>query len=65
MDRSRRRPAHAAAVPSEAASYLEELQAAHLYGGPNGGQLYPDEERPQDVPLSTTYRRGSGSRGNG
>lgn len=46
VDRARRRHADAAAIPAEAAPHLEELQDAHLHRRADGGQLYPDEERP-------------------
>lgn len=63
VDRARRRHADAVAVPPEAAPHVEELQAAHLHGGPDGGQLHPDEEGLEDVPLPLeNSRRGGGGR---
>ena len=51
VDRARRRPPHAAALPPHAAQDLEELQDEDLQHRAAGGQLHPDEEGPQDVPL--------------
>lgn len=51
MDRARWRHVDAAALLAEAAPYVEKLQDAHLHGRTDGGQLHPDEEGPQDVPL--------------
>lgn len=65
MDRARRWPADAVAVPAEAAPLLEELQDAHLHRRPDGGQLDPDQEGPQDVPVPSAYRGRGGGRGNG
>ena len=51
VDCSRRRSPHAAALPAEAASHLEELQAQDLQRRTGARQLHPDEEGPQDIPL--------------
>ena len=53
MDRSRRRITDAAALPPQAAPDLEELQAPDLQRRSGDGQLHPDEERSQDIPLPT------------
>lgn len=65
MDRARRRHADAAAVPAEATSHVEELQDAHLHRRADGRQLHPDEEGPQDVPLSAATGGRGRSCGNG
>ena len=57
MDRSRRRPPHAAAILAEAAPDLEELQAQDLQRGAGQRQLDPDEERSQDIPLPTQVEK--------
>lgn len=62
MDRARRRAADAAAVPAEATPLVEELQDAHLHRRPDGGQLHPDKEGSEDVPVPSAYRGGSGGR---
>jgi hypothetical protein len=56
VDRPRRRIADAAALPSQATPDLEELQAPDLQRGSGDGQLHPDEERSQDIPLPTQVR---------
>lgn len=65
VDRARRRPADAAALPAQAAPHLEELQDAHLHRRPDGGQLHPDEEGPEDVPVPFAYRGRCGGGGDG
>lgn len=63
VDRARRRYVDAVAVPLEAAPDMEELQVAHIYCGPDGGQLNSDEEGLEDVPLSLENSgRGGGCR---